>query len=246
MRPVVKMHPGDFVMLPDGQPHMIPGTCQDYKDAKPYLIANLGSYCSYCEEAYRHSADLQVEHVQPKSLPQYAHLEKEWSNLLLACSTCNGKGNKGDKNVVLDEIHLPHRNNTFMSLLYKAGGVVIVNPALTGDSYRHAEILLSLVGLNKDIASSTDADNRWMVRSVSWDLAKRYLVKYKANEAGVDTIIDLVKARGGWSIWFTVFAGEDEVRKALIEQFPGTAVECFDANNHYEPIFRNAGQADPV
>ena len=126
------------------------------------------------------------------------------------------------------------------------GSVVIVNPALTGDSYRHAENLLSLVGLNKDIVSSTDADNRWMVRSVSWDLAKRYLLKYRAHEAGIDTIIDLVKARGSWSIWFTVFKGEDEVRKALIEQFPGTATDCFDAANHYEPVPRNVGQTDPV
>lgn len=246
MRPVVKLNPGDLVMLPDGLAHMIPGTYQDYKDAKPYLIANLGSYCSYCEEAYRYPADLEVEHVQPKSLPQYAHLEKDWNNFLLSCSTCNGRGNKGAKDVALDECHLPHRNNTFLSFEYKAGGVVIVNPALMGDSYRHAENLLDLVGLNKGPLTSTGADRRWMERSISWNLAKRYLDKYKARQIGIDIIIDLVKARGGWSIWFAVFKGEDEVRYALIKEFEGTAEDCFDATNHYEPVPRNIGQADPV
>lgn len=63
----------------------------------------------------------------------------------------------------------------------------------------------------------------------------------------VQTIVDLVKGHGCWSIWFTVFKGHDEVRKALIENFPGTAASCFDAQNHFEPIYRNPqDDEDPV
>ena len=246
MRPVTKLNVGDLAMLPNNMACYLPKSFSDYREAKPYLVWNLDCCCSYCENAYNMERDLQVEHVQPKGLPQYAHLETEWCNFLLSCPTCNGADNKDTKNVVLDEVHLPHRNNTFLSLEYKAGGVVNVNPALIGDSYRHAENLIHLVGLDKTPKTSCAGDLRWRKRSDDWKKAERYLEKYRTKKADVETIIDLVKTRGGWSIWFTVFEGEDEVRKALITEFRGTSAECFDAANHYKPIPRNVGQADPV
>jgi len=99
-----------------------------------------------------------------------------------------------------------------------------------------------LVGLNKTAKSSCPGDTRWKNRIKIWDLAERYLNK----GADANTIVDLVKARGGWSIWFTVFKNHDEVRKALISEFPGTAAQCFDPDNHYEPIDRHPGLADPT
>ena len=80
-----------------------------------------------------------------------------------------------------------------------------------------------------------------------WNLANNFLKKYLAGDIDVDTIVELVKGHGCWSIWFTVFKGHDNVRKALIEQFPGTAASCFDAQNHFEPICRNPqDEVDPV
>lgn len=73
----------------------------------------------------------------------------------------------------------------------------------------------------------------------------KYRRKYNVGNTDIDTILDLVRNRGGWSIWFTVFKGCDEVRKALLG-FPGTARLCFDPDNHYEPIDRNPGLADPT
>ena len=42
------------------------------------------------------------------------------------------------------------------------------------------------------------------------------------RKADVDTIIDLAKSRGYWSVWYTVFEGYANVRQRLITDFPGT------------------------
>jgi len=149
--------------------------------------------------------------------------------------------------VVYGTVHLPHLNNTFLSLQYDAGGVVQVNPALTGLSYQHAEALLNLLGLWKNSTSSCPGDKRWKKRTDDCNLAQKYLLKYQQGTTDVDTIVDLVKSRGGWSIWFTVFCGEDAVLEKLITCFEGTASNCFDSNNHYAPIPRNLqNQNDPI
>lgn len=255
MRPVKKASVGDTINLFEHiddmatVQHVVQEDYQYYGDARKVLLANLGNYCSYCECHFANGALLQTEHVQPQGLTEngvlkYEHLKTKWTNFLLACATCNGKGNKGSKDVVLDEIHLPHRNNTFMSLCYKEAGVVIPNPELPEPSRTHAEALIKLVGLDK---SDSETDFRCDVRRHTWDKAQIYLHKYENGEYSLDEMIADIKLRNCWSIWFTVFKGHDEVRKALIEEFPGTASECFDAANHYEPKPRNpANNGDPV
>jgi hypothetical protein len=120
--------------------------------------------------------------------------------------------------------------------VYKQGGVVIVNPNLSGLSYTRANNLLKLIGLDKSPKESRVADKRWQFRYECWNLAERCLKKYENGEIDVETIISFAKEKGGWSIWFTVFIDKDEVLKHLIDDFPGTAKCCFDSNNHYRPI----------
>lgn len=244
MRPVEKLNPGNQVVV-NGQQETIQTDYTPYGEAKGHLVANLDEFCSYCELHLQEPAAEHVEHVYPKGNPQYAHLETKWSNFLLSCAACNGAANKGEK-VPPMGCHFPHKNNTFKSFLYKKGGVVVVNPALNGIAYANATSLLNLVCLDKGPATSTPADKRWQNRSKSWDLAEKYLTKYNAEEVDVDTIVDLVRGYGHWSIWFTVFRGCDAVRKKLIDSFAGTAANCFDAANGYEPLDRNPGQADPT
>lgn len=250
MRPVTKLIPGTY-QYPDGSSLIIADDYPDYKKAKAHLAFNLGNMCSYCEKAYDDDRDLAVEHIQAKRYKDangdypYAALETKWDNFLLSCDTCNGADNKGDKNVVYGECHLPHLNNTFLSFVYKAGGVVEVNPNLREKSHDNAESLCYLVGLNKGPKESKPKDKRWLIRTQKWDLAMRYLSKYKKSETDVQTIIDLVKGHGCWSIWFTVFIEHEEVRKALVEEFPGTSRECFDEN--YMPKYRHPeNEEDPV
>lgn len=249
MRPVTKKTIGESIMLGNGTTHVIQEEYKPYGNARPILLTNLGRYCSYCEQAFLCGSNLQTEHIQPKGLDvngikPYAELSTKWENFLLGCATCNGKGNKGDKNVVFEDIHLPHRNNTYLSLVYKEAGVVIPNPKLEGKSLANAEALISLVGLDKE---DLDTDGRCGMRREVWEKAIMYLNDYENGEIKLRHLIDYIKVSGYWSIWFTVFSGHDEVRKALIEEFPGTAKECFDANNHYEPVNRNPKNAiDPV
>ena len=64
--------------------------------------------CYYCESKVERGVTLQVEHYRPKAkvesgvndnieLPGYYWLGLEWTNLLLSCPKCNGKGTKANK-----------------------------------------------------------------------------------------------------------------------------------------------------
>ena len=252
MRPVNKWLPG-WVTLSDGSPLKIEEDYHPYRKAKRDLCKNLGLFCSYCEKGYQDERDLAVEHVQPRKYKDeagnmpYECLEAKWSNFLISCATCNGADNKDTKNVEYGNCHLPHLNNTYLSLKYDKGGVVTVNPDLQGKSRDNAQHLLELVGLDKGPRNSSDGDKRWMLRKDTWDLAERYLNMYRRQKITLDVLLDLVKAYGYWSIWFTVFKTCDEVRAALINEFPGTAQECFDAKNHYEPVARHPEYpSDPI
>jgi len=249
MRPVTKKNVGETIVVQDGTEQTILNDYRKHRESFPALVANLGQYCSYCECYSPCDSNLQVEHVQPVNLEingikPYKDLYSKWDNYLLACATCNGKGNKGCKDVILDDIHLPHRNNTFLSLEYKEGGVVIANPELTGKSLDNANALIELLGLDKGY---TYTDGRIEMRRRVWEKAEEYLDDYKKGTIKPERLIDYVKATGCWSIWFTVFKGCDEVLEALIDGFPGTAKECFDPNNHYMPIPRNPdNDIDPI
>ncbi len=239
MRPVTKLKPGDFVLLLDKTMHKIQATYKPYQSAKDPLSANIDNYCSYCEKPIKDEASA-IEHIQARSLPQYAHLEFAWLNFLLACSRCNGADNKGNKDVVLSNIHLPHLNNTMLSVEYGQGGFVQVHSNLVVGSleYQKAKALIDLVGLDK--CPGKFGDNRWQRRFEVWELATKYEEKYAQQETTIEIIIDLALPRGFFSVWFTVFENYPEVRKALIQNFAGTTAACFDPQNNYNPIPRNS------
>ena len=244
MRPVTKKCVGESREFEDGTVHMVQEDYNPYGNARPVLLANLGHYCSYCEEVFHNGTNLQTEHVQPKGFEKdcvkpYQDLSTKWDNFLLGCATCNGKGNKGNKDVRLDEIHLPHRNNTYLSLLYKEAGVVIPNPALPEKSRLHAKALIELLGLDK---KDSDTDGRCGMRRATWDMAVLCLDEYERGEIKLPRLIDYIKNRGGWSIWFTVFKDYKEVREALVNEFPGTSRECFDEN--FNPVPRHPENTD--
>ena len=243
MRPVEKKNVGDSITLEDGTVVEVKEDYNPHQKARPILLANLGHYCSYCETWVPVGSNMEVEHVQPKSI--YGDLKYKWSNFLLACRTCNGKSNKSEEDVVLGQVHLPHLNNTFKSLVYFPAGVVKVNPTLTGESKTHAEELRRLVGFDK-----FSDDDRIEARRYAWTRAIEVLKDYESverDEKRLQDLIKTIKENGFWSIWFTVFKDHDEVRAAMIDAFPGTAKCCFDPENHYEPIDRNPGNiSDPV
>jgi len=79
-----------------------------YSVHEDFLAANEAGKCNYCESRLEHGVTFQVEHFRPKAkvaeidnggLPHsgYYWLGLEWSNLLLSCPKCNGKGAKGSR-----------------------------------------------------------------------------------------------------------------------------------------------------
>lgn len=226
MRPVSKLKPGDIcgseVIRPEYNP---------YRDAKPLLEQNLGGYCSFCERPAKDEA-VHIEHVQPKSIPRYQHLTNRWDNFLLSCARCNGKDNKGAKDVVLADIHLPHRDNTVMSILYEEGGLVRVNHSLPNGEVEKARALIQLVGLDKRPGHPEylEKDKRWDRRREVWEIAQRYLANYELGLIGEETIIDLARGYGFWSVWYSLFKIHSNIVQALVEHFSGTSTDCFDAD----------------
>ena len=237
MRPIRKwVHTDDSIVPPINEFY------NPYQDAKPDLERNIDDYCSYCERLIQDDA-AHVEHIQPKGLAKYLHLEFSWSNILLSCARCNGADNKGNKDVVFGTVHLPHLNNTAISIFYGEGGFVQVNVDLHNQELANAEALINLVGLDKRPGhpDHLPKDKRWDKRREVWEIAKRYLDKYDQHLTDEYTILDLAKAYGFWSIWFNVFRNAIEVKQLLVKQFRGTAPNCFDAN--FNPINRNPGHA---
>jgi uncharacterized protein (TIGR02646 family) len=239
MRPVIKS------ALPKEKGR--PKSYKPHTKANNDLEANLGPYCSYCEVF---SSDLEIEHII--SQDQDDTLAHDWDNFLLACGKCNGKGGKSNKNVDFTTMHFPHLNNTFLSFSYKEGGLITVNPALTGISRTHAENMLNLIGLDKypgnpKYPKRNQNDSRWKHRRIAWEWAMKYLPEYEAGQKTAQQIVDFATQKGFFSVWYTVFANHPAVKQLLIRSFAGTATNCFDTTNSFQPVPRNPeSQTDPI
>jgi hypothetical protein len=206
----------------------------DYEDAKPFLVSRLGHYCSYCER--RVATNLAVEHIQPKGLPAYAALEGSWSNFLLGCVNCNST--KKHKDVVLADNFLPDRDNTFAALDYFADGGIKPSAIVPAGNRVLAARLLSLVGLDKPISLHLDENGKQIAldrvaqRMEAWGIAQVTKDDVDANPGNVAVLRCAVRTAvegGFFSIWMTVFAGNADMRRRLVDAFPGTSGSgCFD------------------
>ncbi|RLD56659.1 MAG: HNH endonuclease [Bacteroidetes bacterium] len=207
-----------------------------YGKAKPFLTDRIGDYCSYCERPGYYAA-LEVEHILPKSLPQYKHLEENWHNFLLGCKNCNPI--KGIKVHPFEKIFLPDRDNTFFAIKILEGGLITINENLGEDDKTKIRNFIDLIGLDRRPGSPnySNKDYRWRERKKVWDIAIRYLEKFENKNADIETIIDLAKGWGFWSVWMTVFKNQPDVINNLIKQFPGCCPKCFDQN--LKPVPRN-------
>lgn len=206
----------------------VPQVYARYEDAKQDLVNRLGLYCSYCER--RIATLLAVEHIQPKALPQYAHLTLVWENFLLSCVNCNSA--KGDKDVMLANLLLPDRDNTFVAFRYDPLGTVEV---VAGPSEGLAEATRELTALNRLTHSDWNdqvmfsALERVSQRVQAWEQAREALADFQAGRTSARAIAREAAGCGFFSIWMAAFEGIPEVRRELIAAFPGTAADCFDA-----------------
>jgi len=213
-------------------------TYVNYTDAIEDLEAALGRYCSYCE---RHIVvSLAVEHVSPKSVDPT--LQTTWSNFLLSCGNCNSV--KGKKETNSDGWLWPDRDNTFFAFQYSAGGFVNVKADLPSPQKEQAKALCDLVGLDRHGATGfpkgAKRDKRWRDREQLFKIATDAKLQLdQADERGRgpirDLILVIVAGYGFFSVWLTVFAGNEEMVRAILAKFPGTAMDCFDAFGFANP-----------
>ena len=210
----------------------------DYADAKPELMSRLGRYCSYCERPI--NTNLAVEHIQPKKGGHaHSHLIGRWENFLLACVNCNST--KGDKNVVLADVMLPDRDNTFAVYRYTEDGKVTVAPGLASSTAMVASATLALVGLDKRLNAILDSNgslvaiDRVAQRMEAWLTAleaKEEVDRQPESLALRRMAVLTASATGFFSIWMTVFHQDVDMRNRFIDTFRGTRPSgCFDPDS---------------
>lgn len=107
---------------------------------------------------------------------------------------------------------------------------------------RDQHTLIELTGLDRQPANDVSAkDRRWINRRETWYVA----IDSKTNLGLCDTdqmrkqIVKTCIAAGYWSVWMTVFRDDADMLRRFIDEFTGTCVACFDANNQYQPIARS-------
>lgn len=214
-----------------------PQVFTSYREAYPHLVARVGDYCSYCERQIE--THLAVEHVQPKDpVPALAN---EWDNFLLGCVNCNSV--KGDAAVVLADILWPDSENTIAAFEYQAGGLVEPRTGLSAQLRGKARATLRLVGLDKYPGNPesdrrpTTADQRWLRRFQAWEKAEWCRKQLASNDTDQvrSLIVEVAKGRGMFSIFWTAFEGDVDLRRRLREAFVGTSSGCFDADENVQP-----------
>ena len=186
-----------------------PVSFTNYRQAKSPLVSRIGDYCCYCER----TGDLHVEHVIPKS--HCSHLEREWTNLLLGCSNCNGR--KSAKNKSREGYIWPDTDDTFSAFVYQSGGRVAVKEGLPTRKEREARALFDLVKLGE----VEEKDRRRGKRREAWNTADMAR-KDMDGENSRRLIVQLALATGFFSVWMAVFHDNQDMRQRFIEAFPGT------------------------
>ncbi len=213
-------------------------TYPQYDKARGELIDRLGEYCSYCEMHV--DADLAVEHVRPKHPASGLQADRvgDWHNFLLACRNCNST--KGKKEGAIGDCYWPDRDNTFRALTYSEGGVIAAAPEV---DKAKADNTIKLTGLDKNPLNNPAAsDRRWNNRREAWDLAELSKKDLKQCDTPLMRRQVLRTAQAYWSVWMTVFKDDPNMLQGLIEQFPGTCMDCFDPKSDFKPIPRPGGQ----
>ena len=181
--------------------------------------------------------NLAVEHIQPKDGPYgHPHLIGRWANFLLACVNCNSA--KQAKNVVLADVFLPDRDNTFVAFSYLPDGTVQPVATLAAVLIGKARDTLALTGLDKKISVTLDEHGRQVAldrvsqRMEAWAVAEEARSDVDANPGNVAvkcSVIRAAKAYGFFSIWMTVFSNDADMCNRLIDAFAGTRESgCFD------------------
>ena len=219
------------------------GEFHPYNDAQQPLQNRLGEFCSYCERWI--AGGIHVEHKKPKA--HYGELEFQWRNFLLACGNCNSA--KGSGRFELEDYVWPDADNTMKAFEYGAEGRILPKVGFGDELDQKIENTWTLFGLNRHPDATvhsfklpTTKDKRWIHRKKEWDKATKNKTSLLENDNTVlrDMIIDIAYAKGMFSIWYSVFSDDIDMKRRLIAVFENTAINCFD--DDFDLVTRPAGQ----
>ena len=189
---------------------------KDYKSFLTPLLTSFGAYCSYCERADK----LDVEHVAPKS--KNPALETEWNKLLLGCPRCN-RDYKKSKNGNREGYVWPDTHNTFALLNYFEDGRVKAADGLMQETKSAVENTIKLVCLDDGRKPQKILN---LARKRKFKIANSAKQKYLAGHQTLQEVLDQAED-GFWSVWFTVFQDQADVKQALLtaKAYPNTSLE---------------------
>ena len=209
-----------------------------YGDALPELLARLGRFCSYCGRFV--STGLAVEHKRPKT--RYPGEQLLWTNFLLGCLNCNAS--KGHPRVTLTRYLWPDTDNTLRAFTYTGDGRIRAQRSMPKRLRRKANRTILLLGLDKypgAFREPTDRDLRWSDRRMEWAKASQCRAELLLHDTPRQRdLIVMLAAQGIFSVWWTVFASDVDMRRRLRQAFLGTCPNSFDANENLQP--RPGGQ----
>lgn len=179
-----------------------------YKDYKRYhkdLLRSYGPFCAYCEKK---DYDLDVEHVEPKSVVPAK--TTDWNNLLLGCVNCN-RDFKKSWNKSRSGYIFPDLNETFKVFHYRADGTISAVTAAAVETRQ-------LCGLNRPAAISNRQDA--LKRAID---TKREVL---AGTRRPEDVIVWAATLGHWSVWVSVYHDVPAMMTLLCDpqHFPGTRV----------------------
>jgi uncharacterized protein (TIGR02646 family) len=195
-----------------------------YAQAKDDLRDRIGSFCSYCEMNIENQPD--IEHVSPKSTNP--NLETSWSNFLLACKPCNiikSNNNQDRAGYVFPDTH-----NTAFLYEYSIKDIK-VRDDLDDDIKELATATFDLVQLNRKLDTSGRIDDRAIARLNSWNKAQDALVDLLELPNNAAMIRQTARSCNGFfTMWIQVFQDHPEVKRNILNNVNGTALDCYNQN----------------
>lgn len=224
-------------------------TVSDYKDWREDLLERIGNYCAYCNMLLNDSP--QVEHVAPKS--SHPQLQLNWNNMLLACGPCNrAKSNHAYDN---ETHYMPDYHNTQIAFEYivvahpkrkKLMACIPVPRELDLVEFAKAQKTIDLFKLDSITSNPRATDLRWKYRFEAFASSRLWRESWdnwgkNMQDVFIPLLIDAAKGKGFFSIWFDCFIDVSSIKKALIENFPGTRKSCFSEIDEFNPLPINEG-----
>ena len=228
-------------------------TVSNYRNWRKDLITRVGNYCSFCEMTLNDSP--QVEHVIAQYINSGLNI---WNGQTCYWLVVLAIVQKSHKACSPQTHYLPTVHNTFLPFQFskttntrqhnEPASFVIINHGLTANQQVKAQNTLDLCQLHTDYTAFGSeqkvTDLRWKYRMEAIHNAELWRQEWdnwghQSNVAQfVGLLITAAKAKGFWSVWFTIFQDVQDIRQALITEFAGTAINCFDKAT-YLPIHRN-------